>query len=216
MARSPTCAGCAAHGLRLGRSRRRRQRSKRTSQLEFRPLTTFGIPRLTPGFWMLCAVAALWLAWLLTLSLRPSPWLIASSGLPILLWASWLGHNASESRRRLGGAATSWRTFLAVTWDLHAGCPRPHDRARRAVCRHARRRPTASSTSAAARRHLRPRSRRRGEFAYLQQPPAHRTPLARSGRRWCGRRSILSSPRLTALAVRSTSGRRHRMPSALA
>ena len=69
---------------------------------------------------MLCAVAALWLGWLLTLSLRPSPWLVASSGLPILLWASWLGYNASESRRQGGGAATSWRTFLASTWDLHA------------------------------------------------------------------------------------------------
>ncbi len=50
---------------------------------------------------MLCAVAALWLAWLLTLPLRPSPWLIAGSGLPILLWAS-------------------RRAPLASTWDFHA------------------------------------------------------------------------------------------------
>ncbi|HUE88753.1 MAG TPA: hypothetical protein VMO26_21965 [Vicinamibacterales bacterium] len=55
-------------------------------------------------------IAAGWLAWLLTLPPRPSPWLVFLSGLPLLALTSWLSHR---------GRPESWPVFIRRTGDVH-------------------------------------------------------------------------------------------------
>lgn len=60
---------------------------------------------------MLAACIVLWLGLLITLPPRPSVWLVAASGLPLLLLASW------QRSRRL---AHPWTAFIRATADGHA------------------------------------------------------------------------------------------------
>ncbi|MBP7775606.1 MAG: hypothetical protein KA371_00580 [Acidobacteria bacterium] len=60
---------------------------------------------------MLAACIVLWLGLLLSLPPRPSLWLVAVSGLPLLALASW-----RVARRR----GRPWRAFIDETADLHA------------------------------------------------------------------------------------------------
>lgn len=65
-----------------------------------------------PGFLALAALALAWLAWLLALPPRPSPWLVALSGAAMLAAGSWLW--ARDVARE------PWRAWLRRTGDLHA------------------------------------------------------------------------------------------------
>jgi hypothetical protein len=56
------------------------------------------------------SIAGLWFAWLLTLSARPSAWLVFGSGLPMLALTSWSAHR---------GHPESWRGFMRRTADVH-------------------------------------------------------------------------------------------------
>ena len=66
---------------------------------------------LTPAVLAFAALAAVWLAWLFRLPPRPSPWLIVTSGLPLLALASW------QLARRAGVA---WPAFIRTFADVHA------------------------------------------------------------------------------------------------
>lgn len=59
---------------------------------------------------MLAASLVAWLGLLLTWPPRPSPWLVAASGLPVLALASW--HSARRAHR-------TWRPHLLETADAH-------------------------------------------------------------------------------------------------
>lgn len=60
---------------------------------------------------VLALIALAWLAWLLALPPRPSAWLVAAAGVPLLALGS------RFAPRRDG---ESWRDFVRRTWDLHA------------------------------------------------------------------------------------------------
>jgi hypothetical protein len=71
---------------------------------------TEALRRPIARLWILCPLALAWLAWLLTVPPRPSAWIVAASGLPLVGLASWLLHRTAADR---------WRTFVHRTADLH-------------------------------------------------------------------------------------------------
>jgi len=74
-----------------------------------RCLTYAPIPHVS-RFWMLIALVLTWLAWLLTLPPRPPAWVVTGSGLPLLIFGSWLAQRSTVE---------SWRVFARRTLDWH-------------------------------------------------------------------------------------------------
>src|SRR5262245_55318193 len=62
-------------------------------------------------FWIACAAALAWIAWLLSLPPRPAAWLVALSGTPILVAGSLVAARVSNQ--------PTWRAFVRQTVDLH-------------------------------------------------------------------------------------------------
>jgi hypothetical protein len=62
-------------------------------------------------FWLIPLLSLLWIGWLLSLPPRPPAWIVALSGVPLLVLGSWL------CRR---GGLESWRSFVRRTADVHA------------------------------------------------------------------------------------------------
>jgi hypothetical protein len=60
---------------------------------------------------ILVPLGLVWLAWLLTLPPRPSAWVVAVSGLPLVALGSWLAHRTG---------AEPWRHWTRRTLDVHA------------------------------------------------------------------------------------------------
>ena len=60
---------------------------------------------------LLALLALLWIGWLLSLPPRPSAWIVAFSGAPLLVLGSWLGRSSRLE---------PWRSFVARTADMHA------------------------------------------------------------------------------------------------
>ncbi len=155
---------------------------------------------------MLAACIVLWLGLLLSLPPRPSLWLVAVSGLPLLALASW-----RVARRR----GRPWRAFIDETADLHALAlvllyavgillRDTHGITTDGVTYFAQLRSLVFDRDLDVAQ----------EFTVLVSRRARITSY-RSGRRCCGRRSILPWLRATGSAVCWTSGVRRQIATTL-